>query len=104
MAERLLSQDVLDALHWCRLGRIYPDDDAAFHEAKDLGLLAQDPVWRTTVAGEVALARARPVQYGARPMALACPHCGAPPYEPCRGRLPGRIQLYHARRDNRALS
>lgn len=46
---------IVRALHWCRLGRIRPDDDAAFHRAKQMGLLAQDPCWRATPQGEGVL-------------------------------------------------
>lgn len=97
-----ISEEILDALHWCRLGKVRPERDGAFHDAKRLGLLAQDPVWRTTVAGEVALANARPEAYGQEPMAVECPYCNAKPYEPCREPLRRQYQLYHARRSQAA--
>jgi hypothetical protein len=96
-------EEILDALHWCRLGRVRPERDGAFHEAKRLGLLAQDDVWRTTIAGEVMLAAARPDAYGRRPMAVECPTCGAEPYEPCAPFRPRhRYDLTHASRARRA--
>ncbi len=97
------NDEILDALHWCRLGRVRPERPGAFHEAKALGLLAQDPVWRTTIAGEVKLASERPDAYGMRPMAILCPHCGAEPYEACYGlRRRYKYQLTHASRARRA--
>jgi hypothetical protein len=47
--------EILDAIHWCRLGRVRPAREGAFIEAKRLGLLAQDSVWRATERGEGAL-------------------------------------------------
>jgi hypothetical protein len=96
-------EGIIDALHWCRLGRVRPKDEGDFHRAKSLGLLAQDPIWRVTPAGDLALARARPEAYGQRMHAIACPHCGAEPYEPCVGRLNGKYQLTHAKRSRRAM-
>ena len=47
--------EILDAIHWCRLGRTRPAREGAFIEAKRRGLLAQDSVWRATERGEGAL-------------------------------------------------
>lgn len=47
--------EIVKAIHWCRLGRVRPDDPSAFHRAKEMGLLAQDPVWRATPQGEGVL-------------------------------------------------
>lgn len=51
-------EEILDAIHYCRLGRVRPARDGAFEEAKRLGLLAQDPCWRATAGGEGALVAA----------------------------------------------
>lgn len=100
-----VTEGIIDALHWCRLGRVRPEDENDFHRAKHLGLLAQDPVWRTTIAGEVVLAAARPDAYGRRPMAIECPHCHAEPYEPCDPFRPGhKYALTHAARERRAAA
>jgi hypothetical protein len=53
--ESYSTEEILDAIHWCRLGRVRPARDGAFHEAKRLGLLAQDSVWRATERGVGAL-------------------------------------------------
>lgn len=50
-----LDAEIVKAIHWCRLGRVRPDDDSAFVKAKELGLLAQDSVWRATERGEGVL-------------------------------------------------
>lgn len=49
------SEDVIRAVAYCRVGGPRPDDDASFAEAKRLGLLAQDSVWRATERGMGAL-------------------------------------------------
>jgi hypothetical protein len=98
-------EEILDALHWCRLGRVRPERDGAFHEAKRRGLLAQDPVWRTTIKGELMLARRRPEAYGRRPMGIECPQCHAEPGDPCSPFSPRhKYQLTHAARDRRAAA
>lgn len=50
--------ELVNAVSYCRLGSQRPASDAAFHEAKAIGLLAQDPVWRATARGEGALVAA----------------------------------------------
>lgn len=47
--------DLIRALHWCRIGNVRPIGGDAFHRAKQLGLLAQDSVWRATERGEGVL-------------------------------------------------
>jgi hypothetical protein len=50
-----LDPEIVKALHWCRIGRVRPDDDSAFQRAKQMGLLAQDSCWRATERGEGVL-------------------------------------------------
>jgi hypothetical protein len=65
-AAKVSLRDVARAVAWCRLGSSQadrPTTDEAFHEAKRLGLLAQDPIWRATAKGEgllIALGRLDP--------------------------------------------
>jgi hypothetical protein len=47
-----LSVDLVNAVAHCRIGGQRPVNNAAFAEAKALGLLAQDDVWRATEQGE----------------------------------------------------
>jgi hypothetical protein len=56
-----VDSDLLKAIAWCRIGgmRFRPSTDRAFHRAKQLGLLAQDPCWRATARGEGVLIAAR---------------------------------------------
>jgi hypothetical protein len=103
LSNAVVTEGIIDALHWCRLGRVRPKDDADFHRAKELGLLAQDPIWRTTPAGECVLARQRPEAYGARAFSIECPHCFAAPAEQCRDFRPReKYQLCHSKRMRRA--
>jgi hypothetical protein len=51
----MIDRDVIAALAYCRKGGPRPKRDSSFHEAKKLGLLAQDPVWRTTEEGDGVL-------------------------------------------------
>lgn len=69
--------EIVKAIHWCRLGRVRPDDEGAFHRAKQLGLLAQDDVWRATERGEGVLI-ALGLLDGARPRhpGRVCWRCG----------------------------
>lgn len=54
----LVDRDLVAALAWCRLGGQLlgrPSDPGAFRRAEALGLLAHDPIWRTTAAGDGVL-------------------------------------------------
>jgi hypothetical protein len=53
--DHVFDVEIVKAIHWCRLGRVRPDDDYAFYRAKQLGLLAQDSIWRATAQGEGVL-------------------------------------------------
>lgn len=47
--------EIVQALAYCRLGLARPERPSAFREAKALGLLAQDDIWRTTEQGDGVL-------------------------------------------------
>lgn len=58
LRDQPLDIDLVAALAWCRLGGSKlgrPNHEAAFSRAADLGLLAHDPIWRTTSAGDGVL-------------------------------------------------
>jgi hypothetical protein len=52
---RELDADVVGALEHCRVRSNWNASPEGFQKAKALGLLAQDPVWRTTARGDGVL-------------------------------------------------
>lgn len=50
-----IDPDLVAAIAYCRVGGVRPVDDGTFRRAEGLGLLAHDPIWRATTAGEGVL-------------------------------------------------
>jgi hypothetical protein len=50
-----IAREMLDAIHWCRIGGGNQPTTRGSNYAKRAGYLAQDPVWRATPDGEAML-------------------------------------------------